>query len=394
MARSHVRLELGLWRKPGHTDVPKDGRLLYVTILGDEALNQAGVVVLRPSVWAEDAAMTDAEVETALRELELRRFVVIDSRTQELLVRTFIRNDGVADQPNVLRNALAVAAQVRSPKLRKALAAELRRLPPPQPDRKTPSGRVFSYPDPYATARELDPEDDLPPGDRLGPSNPSGNPSPNPSDMGPGTLPDPLKNRTLEPFAEPFGEPMGGRVRGRGRGRGEGSSPVTTQVQIKTDDDAREAKPASTGSDHRSLAAQAVTTAVGTSRPKAIRDALIGRATALLADGTTGADLVAALYAWRTTPDARVSWLDHKVSDIVSRREASNAPPTRPRSTTDQRVQACLDRAAIYEEAVAHGHTTPAEQFAYAFAKLNRPLTAPEQAMAEVIALPHTGKAS
>lgn len=255
MARSHVRLQLGLWRKPGHADVSKDARFLYVTILGDEALNQAGVVVLRPSVWAEDAAMSDPEVGAALRELDARRFVVIDGRTRELLVRTFIRNDGVADQPNVLRGALSAAAQVRSAKIRAAIAVELRKLPPARAPRATSNGRVFTYPDPHASARELDPDGDLPPSGQRPARNPSRNPSEALSASGtlPGTLqtvnegtqtcPDQRLSSApspeSEPFLEPFDEGMGGRVWGRGRGRGEGSSFVETQVSFGARDDQR-----------------------------------------------------------------------------------------------------------------------------------------------------------
>jgi hypothetical protein len=236
MARSHVRLQLGLWRKPGHTEVSKDARLLYVTILGDEALNQAGVVVLRPSVWAEDAAMTETEIDAALHELESRKFVVIDDRSCELLVRTFIRNDGVFSQPNVLRNALAVALQVRSPQLRKVLACELRKLPAPPPARATPNGRVFIYPDPHAVARELDPDGDDPRGQPQNtPSdplvngfrdppqlvNPSRNPSANPS----GTAKPQVKDEVApseEGEAGTLPGTLGGRYWGRGRGRGRG----------------------------------------------------------------------------------------------------------------------------------------------------------------------------
>lgn len=237
MARSHVRLQLGLWRKPGHAEVSKDARFLYVTILGDEALNQAGVVVLRPSVWAEDAAMTDAEVEVALHELEKRRFVIVDDRTRELLVRTFIRNDGVSGQPNVLRNALAVAVQVRSVQLRKALASELRRLPSPPAARATPNGRVFVYPDPHAVARELDPDGDDPQDEpwntrETAPPkasvnqhesrNPSGNPSGNPSRSQTALVEPPGTSSETDDFGTLPGT-LDGRYRGRGRGRGKGS---------------------------------------------------------------------------------------------------------------------------------------------------------------------------
>lgn len=209
MARSHVRWQFGVWRKPEHRDTPKDARLLYMTILADEALNQAGVVVLRLPVWAEDAGMTDDETEAALKELQARRFVVVDHRNCELLVRTFIRNDHVDQQPNVLRNALALAELVRSDEIRRVLATELRKLPAPLPPKKLANGRTFIYPDPHATANRIDPDGPQPdhrePVDNPG-QNPSRNPSANPSA---GTLP-----RTLG---------GGGRGRGSGTGTAHGS---------------------------------------------------------------------------------------------------------------------------------------------------------------------------
>lgn len=253
MARSHVRLQFGLWRKPGHTEVSKDARFLYVTILGDEALNQAGVVIMRPPAWAEDAAMTADEAVAALDELEAREFVVIDDHTHELLVRTFIRNDGVVDQPNVLRNALAIALRVRSPKLRRAIAVELRKFPAPPPSRKTPGGRLFVYPDPHAVARELDPDGDHPgsgnPSEKgsIPPSggvNPSENSSGIPSEKGSNaasSLVDATRNPSGTDDSGTLLGTLGGRYWGRGRGRGKGLGFAGTQVSTRSrpEDDQR-----------------------------------------------------------------------------------------------------------------------------------------------------------
>jgi hypothetical protein len=217
MARSHVRLQFGMWRKPGHADVTKDARWFYVTILGDETLNQAGVVRVALEMWADDAGMTLDEARAALAELVDRRFAVVDQH--ELLVRTFVRNDGVSDQPNVLRNALDVARHIRSPLLRRELAAELRKLPPPLPDKvNEKTGRVFRYPDPHACADELDPDGTPPPGE-----NPSRNPSVNGSHA-------PVDNSPRNPSGNPSAGTLPGTLgrtpRGRGRGRGSSSGPV------------------------------------------------------------------------------------------------------------------------------------------------------------------------
>lgn len=218
MARAHVRLQFGMWRKGDHAAATKDERWLYTTILQDEAMNQCGVVVLRPSVWAEDAAMTDDEVAVALAGLAARRFVIVDERTRELLVRTYIRNDGVADQPNVLRNALAVAVQVRSTLLRRELAVELRRLPPPLPSRPTPSGRMFVYPDPHAVADELDPQGP-PTGRERAPEH------------DPQTVDNPVDNPSNGRVPGRVERTHGRTPRGRGRGRGRGSPSVGGPVE-------------------------------------------------------------------------------------------------------------------------------------------------------------------
>lgn len=212
MARSHARLQIGVFSTDDDLRAcSPHAKLLYVVLLQDPALNNAGVVVLREAMWADDAGLTDDELEKALLELVDRRFVVVDRRTAELLVRTFIRNDKVYEQPNVLKGALAQAAQILSPALRRSLASELRRLPPKQPDKPGKNGRLVVYPDPHACAALLDPNDP--------PDNPSSNPSRNPSAKG-----------SDNPSTNPSAGTLPGRVAGTpgGRGRGSSSSYVDT----------------------------------------------------------------------------------------------------------------------------------------------------------------------
>jgi hypothetical protein len=202
-------------RDPDLAALSKDAKLLYVVIVTDPALNFAGVVLLRTGVWQEEASLDDDEFEVAFDELAKCQFTVVDRRTSELLVRSFIRNDKVAEQPNVLKGALSQAQQTRSRVLRRALAVELRRLPPKPPDRMGKNGRPIAYPDPHACAALLDPDGGPGPGIQNPSPNPSGNPSPNPSNGTlPGTLPGTLDRR----------------VGGRGRGSGRGTSPVGGQV--------------------------------------------------------------------------------------------------------------------------------------------------------------------
>ena len=134
-----------------------DEMLLYFAILTEPTVNQAGVGALRLSLWTRRRRKPISEIETALRGLDGKRYVFYDDRTEEILVRSLIRRDGVADQPNLLWAACRAAPLLKSPRLRRELAAELRKLPPKRPDTITKTGRVFVHADPHAVADTLDP---------------------------------------------------------------------------------------------------------------------------------------------------------------------------------------------------------------------------------------------
>jgi hypothetical protein len=129
MAREYGRILCGIWTDPQWRARSPLAQWLYFLLISQRAINTCGVLPLQVSKWARGSeAVTVADVETALAELSQHRYVVVDGDTEEVLVRSFIRNDGVAKHPNMLKNALRVARQVESPLLRAALAQELRRL--------------------------------------------------------------------------------------------------------------------------------------------------------------------------------------------------------------------------------------------------------------------------
>lgn len=232
MARSEARLQFEIWE--GLENVPAPSKLLYTVVLTDPTVNHAGVGRLSITLWAQNAGMTEEQTEQALAALEREPQIVVDRRTQEVLVRTLIRNDGVADQPYVLKGALKEALQTRSPRLRTVLASELRKLPPKRPDGVSKTGKPVIYPDPHAIADKLDP----------------GKP--------PATNGKPLESHSKGFSMEPsvaHGEAHVGAtqkgfetLRGGGRGGGNGSSPVVTQLEIKDQLRASEAEPAATAS--------------------------------------------------------------------------------------------------------------------------------------------------
>lgn len=154
MARSEARLQFGIW--DGLEEVPWFGKFVYTVILTDETINHAGVGRLSVSLWAQKAGLSEEDVERGIAALEQEPQIVVDRRTHEILVRTLIRRERIAEQPYLLKAALKAALRTRSPRLRRALADELRKLPPRPPDGMNSAGRPVKYPDPHAAAAELD----------------------------------------------------------------------------------------------------------------------------------------------------------------------------------------------------------------------------------------------
>lgn len=98
-------------------------------LLSQPDLEHSGVIGLRLERWADDLAGTEPEdIRRALEELAEHRFVVLDWRKQEALVRSLIRRDDVWRQPNVFKAAAASIRAVRSQVIKAALLAELQRL--------------------------------------------------------------------------------------------------------------------------------------------------------------------------------------------------------------------------------------------------------------------------
>jgi hypothetical protein len=209
MPRDHGRVLCRIWQDPVFRARTPEAQRLYVVILTQQNVNNAGVVPLMMSKWAKASEHTTInDVATALSELVDHRFVLVDGDTEEAFIRSFMRNDGVVKQPNVLKNALRMAKTVESPTLRFEMAQELRRL-----NRR----------DANTVADEIDPpggvSDDL--------SNP------------PETLSEPIGNPSVgvEPLANPSSNPAG---------RGRGSSYLTEGNNSLSKDNNRSSAPQTT----------------------------------------------------------------------------------------------------------------------------------------------------
>ena len=130
MARSHGRIMASIWTDPDFVALPTAPQRLYLFLLSQPDLSHAGLLPLRMRRWASKVSgETEQSIGAALDVLVSQRFVLVDHETEELVVRTFIRNDGVYKQPKVMLRMREDAQLIESPTLRRAFLVELDRLP-------------------------------------------------------------------------------------------------------------------------------------------------------------------------------------------------------------------------------------------------------------------------
>lgn len=158
MARTHARIWCSIWDDPDFIQLSPQAQRLYLMLTSQDSCDNAGRLPLTARRWAKGSTQTDTgDIEKALAELEAALFVIVDYDTEEVLIRSFMRWDGIVKQPQMMKSALREALRVKSPRLRAALARELRRL-----------GRD----DASFTADQIDPGDspDPEPGDSQSPA--------------------------------------------------------------------------------------------------------------------------------------------------------------------------------------------------------------------------------
>lgn len=158
MPRTEARIFTSIWKDGDFLSLPPSAQRLYMFLLSQPELTYCGTMPLRPARWVPKAAgLTLPDIERDLKELEgsayppdnpakpapgpepLRSpFVITDSETGELLVRSLLRRDNAWKQPNLLKQAMDASEEIESPRILLALLAEVRRLPVDE----SPSGQV------------------------------------------------------------------------------------------------------------------------------------------------------------------------------------------------------------------------------------------------------------
>lgn len=125
MARSYGAIKVAVWEAGSDfRELTPHAQYGYFLLISQPQLNNLGVLPYTPEKWTRFAAgLTRETLDEALAELDYLHYIVVDTGTAELLVRTFIRHDKVWQQPSLITNARKLIREVESDTIRTLLTA-------------------------------------------------------------------------------------------------------------------------------------------------------------------------------------------------------------------------------------------------------------------------------
>ena len=122
--RSYGKVLSSIWDDAEFCALTCGEQRLYLMLISSADMSICGVIPLRPRRWAQKATgISVGGIEAAISGLEAAMFIVTDDVEGELLVRTFMRHDGVLAVPNQVKSAHAAFRMVTSERIRATLSA-------------------------------------------------------------------------------------------------------------------------------------------------------------------------------------------------------------------------------------------------------------------------------
>lgn len=135
MAREYASIRVKIWQDDDWRALPKDAQLLYFTLLTLPQLSYCGVIDWRPKkIQAFAPDWSWHEIEKAAGVLRERLYLIVDDETEEALIRSFIRNDGLMKQPRMAVSMAHAYGAVGSRTIQGVIVNELVRLHQEFPD--------------------------------------------------------------------------------------------------------------------------------------------------------------------------------------------------------------------------------------------------------------------
>ena len=135
MARDRANLRIDLWADEDWRKLSMGAQHLYMLILSHSTLNYAGVADWRPGrLAALTTGRTPDDIRRDAQELSDAAFIYTDEMTEEVLVRSFLRHDGVIKHPRLHVSMAKDYAGISSDAIRAYVAFELQKLNAESPD--------------------------------------------------------------------------------------------------------------------------------------------------------------------------------------------------------------------------------------------------------------------
>lgn len=135
MPREYAKLRIDIWADEDWSDLSESAQHLYLRLLAHPRLSKCGVTDWHPARLASKTrGATAAQIVTAAAELVEKQFVVVDADTEEILVRTHIKHDGIMRSVNGAIGVVNDYADISSPTLQAVVVHELRKLRDRFPD--------------------------------------------------------------------------------------------------------------------------------------------------------------------------------------------------------------------------------------------------------------------
>ena len=154
---THRRIYVSIWDDVDFLDLKCAEQHAYFVLLSNPGLSRCGVITFIPSRFEHLATdLTDTRFRAAVNGLRRSRFVVIDDRTQELLLRSYVRHDGVLDRVNMGKACGTAFNAVVSRGIKDAIGNELARHMKDEPDLLGWKGLADTSPEAYAMASGME----------------------------------------------------------------------------------------------------------------------------------------------------------------------------------------------------------------------------------------------
>lgn len=124
-----------MWADDDWRDLTPAAQHLYMVLLSHPTLTYAGVADWRPGRIASlSRGWAASDVLEAAVELEQAHFILVDHDSEEVLIRSFVKHDGLMKQPKLAVAMANAYAAVASASIRQVVAFEVQKLHSREPN--------------------------------------------------------------------------------------------------------------------------------------------------------------------------------------------------------------------------------------------------------------------